>query len=158
MKTLEEFGIGRPSTYATIISTIQERGYVERADKRLHPTDLGLVVNGLVTDYFSEIVNVDFTAQLEENLDKIAWGEADWVEMLEKFREMGIESYFGFTEGPGNAGMLKKAVDSVREFGFSEKDFHLNIYHTAQYYGNSPSSGWEEKAEKDAEYLEKFKL
>ncbi len=85
VKTLEEFGIGRPSTYATIISTIQDRGYVERAEKRLHPTDLGLVVNGLVTDYFSEIVNVDFTAQLEENLDKIAWGEADWVDMLEKF-------------------------------------------------------------------------
>ncbi len=85
VKTLEEFGIGRPSTYAPIISTIQERGYVERAEKRLHPTDLGLIVNNLLVEYFPGIINADFTAHLEEDLDKIADGERDWVSVLEEF-------------------------------------------------------------------------
>ncbi len=85
VKTLEEFGIGRPSTYAPIISTIQERGYVERDQKRLHPTDLGLVVNEMVTKYFPDIINVDFTARMESELDKIAVGEMDWVEVLREF-------------------------------------------------------------------------
>ncbi len=85
VKTLEEFGIGRPSTYAPIISTIQERGYVERDQKRLHPTDLGLVVNEMVTKYFPDIINVDFTARMESELDKIAVGEMDWVNVLREF-------------------------------------------------------------------------
>lgn len=85
VKTLEEFGIGRPSTYAPIISTIQERGYVERDQKRLHPTDLGLVVNEMVTKYFPDIINVDFTARMEAELDKIAVGEMDWVNVLREF-------------------------------------------------------------------------
>ena len=85
VRTLEEFGIGRPSTYAPIISTIQDRGYVERADKRLHPTDLGKVVNNLLVQYFPDIISVDFTARMEEDLDKIAWGERDWVSVLEDF-------------------------------------------------------------------------
>lgn len=85
IKTLEEFGIGRPSTYAPIIGTIQERGYVERVDKRLRPTELGKIVNDLLVEYFPDIINVEFTAQLEENLDKIAWRERDWVPVLEEF-------------------------------------------------------------------------
>ncbi len=85
VKTLEEFGIGRPSTYAAIIGTIQERGYVERDNKRLYPTDLGLVVNDMVVKYFPDIINVDFTAHLEEDLDKIAVGGVDWIEVLQDF-------------------------------------------------------------------------
>jgi DNA topoisomerase-1 len=85
VKTLEDFGIGRPSTYAPTISTIQERGYVERADKRLHPTELGKIVNTLVVEYFPNIVEVDFTVHMEEDLDKIAWGEEDWITVLEEF-------------------------------------------------------------------------
>lgn len=85
VKSLEEFGIGRPSTYAPTIGTIQERGYVEREEKRLYPTDLGTIVNNLVVEYFSNIVNVDFTAQMEEDLDKIAWGEREWVSVLAEF-------------------------------------------------------------------------
>ena len=85
VKTLEDFGIGRPSTYAPIIGTIQERGYVERADKRLHPTELGKIVNELLVKYFPDIINVEFTAQMEENLDSIAWREREWVPVLEDF-------------------------------------------------------------------------
>jgi DNA topoisomerase-1 len=85
VKTLEEFSIGRPSTYAPTISTIQERGYVERFEKRLYPTDLGKIVNDLLVTYFPDIINVEFTAQMEEKLDQIAWGGQEWVPVLEEF-------------------------------------------------------------------------
>lgn len=85
IKTLEEHGIGRPSTYAPIVSTIQQRGYVEKADKRLCPTELGEIVNDLLVEYFPEVVNVDFTAKLEDELDRIANGDAEWVPVLNEF-------------------------------------------------------------------------
>jgi DNA topoisomerase-1 len=85
IRTLEEYGIGRPSTYAPIISTIQDRGYVERIDRRLNPTDLGFIVNDLVVRHFPDVVNVGFTAQMEENLDLIARGEQEWVPVLREF-------------------------------------------------------------------------
>ena len=75
MQTLEENGIGRPSTYAPTISTIQQRGYVERVDKRLIPTETGILVNDLMVQYFPEIVDYQFTAHMEEDLDKIAEGQ-----------------------------------------------------------------------------------
>jgi DNA topoisomerase-1 len=74
VKALEEYGIGRPSTYAPILSTIQERGYVERADKRLQPTELGKLVNDQLVQHFPEIVDVNFTSEMEEKLDGIATG------------------------------------------------------------------------------------
>jgi DNA topoisomerase-1 len=85
VQTLESFGIGRPSTYAPTISTIQERGYVTRVDKRLEPTETGLLVNDLMVQYFPNIVDTDFTARMEEDLDKIAEGHADWVKIMESF-------------------------------------------------------------------------
>jgi DNA topoisomerase-1 len=85
VQTLESYGIGRPSTYAPIISTIQDRGYVVRVDRRLEPTETGGLVNDLMTQYFPEIVNYDFTAQMETNLDKIADGSEDWVRVLHDF-------------------------------------------------------------------------
>jgi DNA topoisomerase-1 len=85
IRTLEEYGIGRPSTYAPIISTIQDRGYVERIDRRLNPTELGFIVNDLVVKHFPDVVNVGFTAQMEEDLDLIARGEEDWVPVLREF-------------------------------------------------------------------------
>jgi DNA topoisomerase-1 len=85
VRTLEEYGIGRPSTYAPIISTIQDRGYAERRERRLHPTELGFVVNDLVVEYFTDIVDVSFTARMEEDLDLIARGEREWVPVLQEF-------------------------------------------------------------------------
>lgn len=85
VKTLEEYGIGRPSTYAPIISTIQQRGYVERYEKRLYPTELGEIVNDLLVEYFPDIVNVQFTAQMEDDLDRIATGDEEWVKILGEF-------------------------------------------------------------------------
>ncbi len=85
VQTLEENGIGRPSTYAPILSTIQQRGYVERVDRRLVPTETGILVNDLLVEHFPDIMDVGFTAQMEENLDRIAEGEVDWVQVLREF-------------------------------------------------------------------------
>jgi len=85
IRTLEEFGIGRPSTYAPIVSTILNRGYVERVERRLHPTELAFIVNDLVVEHFPEIVDTGFTAKMETDLDRIAGGEVDWVKVLRDF-------------------------------------------------------------------------
>jgi DNA topoisomerase-1 len=85
VKALEEHGIGRPSTYAPILSTIQDRGYIERDNKRLKPTDMGVLVNDLLVQQFGDIVNVDFTANLEDKLDEVAQGERLWVPVVEEF-------------------------------------------------------------------------
>ncbi|MEG2677122.1 MAG: DNA topoisomerase, partial [Oscillospiraceae bacterium] len=85
IKILEENGIGRPSTYAPIISTIMDRGYVEREQKSLKPTALGTVVTDLMIEQFPNIVDEKFSAGMEKNLDKIEEGKADWVKTLDKF-------------------------------------------------------------------------
>ena len=85
VRELEEKGIGRPSTYAAILSTIQDRGYVEKQEGRLGPTELGVVVNGLLVKSFPEIVSSDFTAQMEEQLDEVEEGAVDWVKLLRDF-------------------------------------------------------------------------
>jgi len=85
VKSLEEYGIGRPSTYAPTISTIQQRGYVLKEDKRLVPTETGLIVNDLLVSHFPEIVDVNFTANMENELDQIADGEREWVGVLSEF-------------------------------------------------------------------------
>jgi len=85
VRELERHGIGRPSTYAPIISTIQDRGYVERVNRYLRPTDLGFVVNDLLVKHFPDIVDTEFTARMEDGLDHIASGERDWVALLHDF-------------------------------------------------------------------------
>ncbi|HID34335.1 MAG TPA: type I DNA topoisomerase [Anaerolineae bacterium] len=85
VKALEQYGIGRPSTYATILSTIQDRGYVEKKGRFFHPTKLGMTVSDLLVQHFGRYINVDFTARMEEELDRIARGEEDRVEVLRQF-------------------------------------------------------------------------
>lgn len=85
IKKLENLGIGRPSTYASIVSIIKKRGYVEIRKGKFHPTELGEVVNKLLTSKFSKVVNVDFTAQLESELDLIEEGKKRWVDTLRDF-------------------------------------------------------------------------
>ena len=85
VKALEEYGIGRPSTYAPTISTIQERGYVEKEDKRLKPTDMAFLVNDLLVAHFPKIVDYQFTAHLEDDLDEIAEGKIKWQPVLHEF-------------------------------------------------------------------------
>jgi len=85
VRALEEYGIGRPSTYAPILSTIQQRGYVNRDGKRLIPTETGILVNDLIAEHFSEVVDYHFTAHMEEDLDRIAAGDQDWVQVVSEF-------------------------------------------------------------------------
>ncbi|MFO7743321.1 MAG: type I DNA topoisomerase [Anaerolineae bacterium] len=92
VRDLEEYGIGRPSTYAPILSKIQERAYVERRRKRLYATEIGMIVNDLLVEYFPDYVDVDFTAQMEDDLDLIATGEREWVPILRSFYEPFAET------------------------------------------------------------------
>lgn len=85
VKTLEEKGIGRPSTYASIISVIVERGYVERQEKRFIPTSVGVAVCEFLTKYFEKIMDYDFTAEMEEDLDRISRGEKEWRKVVGEF-------------------------------------------------------------------------
>lgn len=93
IKALEEQGIGRPSTYAPILSTIQERNYVEKnEEKRFVPTDIGITVNDLLVKHFPAVVDVGFTAKMEENLDEIAAGKEDWVKIVGSFYQPFAET------------------------------------------------------------------
>jgi DNA topoisomerase-1 len=85
IKTLEEYGIGRPSTYAAIIYTLQHREYALLENKRFHPTDIGRIVNRFLTQHFTRYVDYDFTAKLEDELDEVASGDKEWVPLLEHF-------------------------------------------------------------------------
>ncbi|OGL18102.1 MAG: DNA topoisomerase I [Candidatus Rokubacteria bacterium RIFCSPLOWO2_12_FULL_71_19] len=105
VKILEERGIGRPSTYAQILSTIQEREYARREKGTLFPTELGMLVTDSLVPHFPEVMDVEFTAQLEESLDRIEEGTADWVETVSAF-------YKEFSKDLARAG---KKIDNVKE-------------------------------------------
>ncbi len=103
VKTLEEKGIGRPSTYAAIISTIQDRDYVTKAENRFHPTELGVLINNLLVNHFPVVMDVAFTAKMEEELDKIEEGRMPWVDAVKDF-------YAPFNES------LTKAQAEMKDF------------------------------------------
>ena len=88
IKEMEELGIGRPSTYAMIIDTIQTRGYVELVDKAFKPTETGILTSDRLTQYFNDIINVEYTAKMEHELDEIAEGEDDYVSALQSFMDV----------------------------------------------------------------------
>ena len=110
VKALEENGIGRPSTYAPVLGTIQARGYVERREKRLYPTEVGIIVNDMLVEYFSDVIDVGFTARMEEELDEIAEGAKDWGEVLREF-------YTPFEKDVAHASNSIERVDAVEELG-----------------------------------------
>ncbi len=108
IKMLEQWGIGRPSTYAPILSTIQERGYVTKANGSFHPTELGFLVNDLLSKHFPDIVNIEFTAHMEDELDEIAHDNRDWVQVVQGF-------YTPFAESLKNASQLMEKVKLADE-------------------------------------------
>jgi DNA topoisomerase-1 len=85
VKALEEFGIGRPSTYTAIISTLLNREYAKLENRRFHPTDMGQIVNNFLTQHFNQYVDYDFTARLEDELDEVSRGEKDWLPVMREF-------------------------------------------------------------------------
>jgi DNA topoisomerase-1 len=108
VKALEENGIGRPSTYAPIMSTIQERGYVERDGRQLKPTELGMLVNDFLFEHFPDVVNLGFTAEMEEDLDEVATGIRPWQPMVREF-------YNPLAESLDRAGEAEKIVQETGE-------------------------------------------
>jgi DNA topoisomerase-1 len=92
VKQLEADGIGRPSTYATIISTLKDRKYVDSEERKLVPTELGITVNKILVDSFPDLFNVGFTAEMEQELDQVETGNQDWVELLRDFYDPFMET------------------------------------------------------------------
>lgn len=115
VRTLEELGIGRPSTYAPIIETIQQRGYIERVEKRFRPTELGRVVTQLLMEHFPNIVDVQFTAQLESELDKIEEGQREWQEVISNFYEPFAEMLKAAEESIGHLEIAEEETDEICE-------------------------------------------
>jgi len=116
VKTLEEYGIGRPSTYASIISTLVQREYVELESKRFYPTDIGRIVITFLTNHFSGYVDYDFTARLEDDLDAVSRGEKDWVPLLKDFWEP-----FHATVLDKEANVSRQEANQARELGIDPK-------------------------------------
>jgi len=108
VKMLEQWGIGRPSTYAPILATIKERGYVAKANGSLQPTELGFVVNDLLIQYFPDIFDIKFTARMEEELDEIANENKDWVSIIQDF-------YAPFEKDLENAAVSMEKVKLAEE-------------------------------------------
>ena len=125
IKMMEEKGIGRPSTYAPTIGTLIDRSYVERERNRLTPTKLGITVTDLLTEYFTDIMDLDFTAKMEEELDDVSRGERDWVPMLSEF-------YGPFEKALSNADesmpkvRMDEETDEVCDCGGSDKCEHTD--------------------------------
>jgi DNA topoisomerase-1 len=113
VKTLEEKGIGRPSTYAAIISTIQERDYVQKVENKFRPTELGVLVCDLLVNHFPVIMDVAFTAKMEEELDKIEEGQMPWVGAVKDF-------YKPFNES------LEKAQAEMKDFKADQAPTDIN--------------------------------
>lgn len=112
VKALEEQGIGRPSTYAATVATLQTRFYVEVTEKRLHPTDLGRVVNDILVEHFPAIFDIGFTSRMEEELDEIAAGDRPWVPVLQEFYGPFAASV---EQAEGSVGRVKVADEPTDE-------------------------------------------
>ncbi len=116
IKALEEYGIGRPSTYAPTISTIQDRGYVEKnEDKRFVPKEIGLLVNDLLVEHFPKVVDYQFTAKMENDLDSIAEGKKQWVPVIEKFYKPFKENLDAKSKELTKKELTEEATDEVCE-------------------------------------------
>ncbi len=115
VKALEEYGIGRPSTYAPTISTVQDRGYVIKEEKKLKPTEMAFLVNDLLVEHFPTVVDYQFTAHLEDDLDKIAEGELRWQPVIKEFWEPFKENLDKKDEELSKKELTEQASDEVCE-------------------------------------------
>jgi DNA topoisomerase-1 len=116
VKTLEEYGIGRPSTYASIIQTLLFRKYVELENRRFRPTDVGRAVSNFLTSHFTQYVDYDFTAKLEDELDAVSRGEEDWIPLMRKFWDPFKELVADKTES-----VDRSDATGARELGIDPK-------------------------------------
>ena len=116
VKALEEHGIGRPSTYASIISTLRQREYVEMDKKRFVPTEVGRIVNKFLTEHFTKYVDYDFTAMLEDELDEVSRGEKEWIPLMKEFWEP-----FSAQVKEKEENVSRKEASQARELGTDPK-------------------------------------
>jgi len=116
VKTLEEYGIGRPSTYASIIGTLQNREYVTLEKRRFEPTDIGKIVNRFLSNHFTQYVDYEFTAKMEDSLDEISRGEKDWIPLME-----GFWSEFSDQVEEKNESVSREEVIQARTLGTDPK-------------------------------------
>ncbi|MCF6765080.1 type I DNA topoisomerase [Thiotrichales bacterium 19S3-7] len=111
VKALEEYGIGRPSTYVAIISTLQQRGYAEIKQKRFHPTDIGRIVNKFLVEYFPRYIDYGFTAKLEDALDEISCGEKEWIPLMHDFWKPFKEQVQTIDQSVKKSDVTQEAID-----------------------------------------------
>ncbi len=142
VKTLEEYGIGRPSTYASIIATLLNREYTVLEKKRFHPTDTGRAVNRFLTDHFKQYVDYQFTANLEDELDEIARGDRSWVQVLQTF----WEPFIRLVEEK-NEHVTRSEASQARELGVDPKSGKLVSVRLGR-YGPFAQLGTREDEEK----------
>ncbi|MDF2945965.1 MAG: type topoisomerase [Bacillales bacterium] len=128
VRTLEELGIGRPSTFVPTLETIQKRGYVNLDNKRFVPTELGSIVIGIMNEFFPDIMNVEFTAQLEKNLDLISVGKEEWIGVVDQF-------YKGFESELSKAEVELQSVEIKDELAGEKCEFcdHEMVYKLGRY-------------------------
>jgi len=115
VKALEEYGIGRPSTYAPTIGTVIERGYVSKENRRLKPNEIGLVVNDVLVKHFPKIVDYQFTANMENNLDEIALNKKEWIPVIKEFYQPFKENLMQKTEEVNKKDLTEKATEEICE-------------------------------------------
>lgn len=142
VKTLEEYGIGRPSTYASIISTLQYREYVEMDGRRFHPTDTGRIVSRFLSGHFSQYVDYEFTANLEDELDAVSRGESDWVSVLREFWQP-----FHVQVEDKMESVSREEVQMVRELGIDPRT-EKPVYARMARYGAVVQLGHRDDEEK----------
>ena len=117
VRALEEKGIGRPSTYAPIVSTIQVRQYVVKEEGKLKPTELGFVVNDFLVKHFPKVVDYSFTARMEDNLDEIANGKKKWTPVIEEFYKPFAEKLAGVSENAKKVKVEEELEEKCPECG-----------------------------------------
>ena len=142
IRVLEDYGIGRPSTYASIISTLQQREYAELENRRFRPTDVGRLVNAFLTEHFADYVDYDFTARLEDDLDAVSRGEREWVPLLEQFWKP-----FHHKVSEKEASVTRTEASQTRVLGTDPESGHPVSVRVGRYgpYAQIGSAGDEDK-------------
>jgi DNA topoisomerase-1 len=154
VKALEERGIGRPSTYASIISTLQNREYVELESKRFYPTDVGRIVNKFLTQHFTNYVDYDFTAKLEDDLDAVSRGEKSWLPLMKKFWQPFNDLIVEKEESVQRSDVTQEAMDE--KCPECSKPLSIRLGRNGRFIGctDYPECGYTRNLNDDAESAE----
>ncbi|MGM0439065.1 MAG: type I DNA topoisomerase [Patescibacteria group bacterium] len=157
IKELEKNDIGRPSTYAPTLATIQSRNYVKKIKKKLHATDVGIVVSNLLVNHFPDIVDLEFTAKMEEKLDKVADGKEDWKKMIKDFYEPFIKNVKEKEESLDKQNILKETDQDCPECKDGKIVIKLGKNGKFKACSNFPECEYTEPMDDEKEEIKKMK-